>query len=279
MRAIRSATSGCIASGSLPSTAADRLVGRFASTSAIIWWDSLRSSVAIRSTGTRRRNSNGRVSGGPAILPSSSAARSGPSARSITSRANSIPPSAPAAAAPAAAISLKTESVVSAPTGRSRAISGREALDLLLAQPLRGRSRRARSRARPSGRPPCARLRPPGRRAALRSGPRRGPAGVRPARPGDAALRPSAASPPGSSCAPAGPPGRGRCRRAARPGAGSRRPPRAPLPLPLPTEAVSSPGRAPSRARARTAAPAPRARAASAARGSSPARACAASAW
>ena len=64
-------------------------------------------------------------SGAPAERrPSTSAARSGPSARSITSRANSIPPLTPPAAPPAlAASSLNIDSVVSAPTERSRAIS------------------------------------------------------------------------------------------------------------------------------------------------------------
>ena len=92
MRAIRSAMSGCWRSGRRASTCAASVVSRLASTSAIVCGDSLRSIAALRSGGTRCRNSNGGRSVRADSRPRTSAARSGPSARSITPRAKSTPP-------------------------------------------------------------------------------------------------------------------------------------------------------------------------------------------
>ncbi len=92
--------------------------------SAIVCGDSLRRSAAVRSGGTRCRNSNGGVSVRAESRPRTSAARSGPSARSITPRAKSRPPATPNSRVLAnAASSLKIESVVSAPTELRLAIS------------------------------------------------------------------------------------------------------------------------------------------------------------
>ena len=68
MRAMRSAIAGWSCSGMWESTSAASPAGRLASTSATVCADSPRSSVATRSAGTRRRNSNGlaRAAGGHA---------------------------------------------------------------------------------------------------------------------------------------------------------------------------------------------------------------------
>jgi hypothetical protein len=87
MRAIRSDTSACSSSGRFASTSAARTVCRLAMTSALTCGASLRRNAAICSAGVRRRNSNGRISMTADRRPVISAARSGPSERSSTSRA------------------------------------------------------------------------------------------------------------------------------------------------------------------------------------------------
>ena len=123
MRAIRNAMSGCWRSGRRASTCAASVVSRLARISAIVCGDSLRSSAAVRSGGTRCRNSNGGRSVRADSRPSTSAARSGPSARSITPRAKSTPPATSESPSVSAVSSAKIESVVSAPTVLRRAIS------------------------------------------------------------------------------------------------------------------------------------------------------------
>ena len=87
MRAIRSAISAWSESGRFESTCEASVVCRLAITSAIVCGDSLRRNVTICSGGVLRRNSNGRRSITVDMRPMISSARSGPSARSSTSRA------------------------------------------------------------------------------------------------------------------------------------------------------------------------------------------------
>ncbi len=97
-----------------------------------------RRKAAICSGGVRRRNSNGRVSMTVESRPSSSSARSPPSARSSTSRANSMPPAtSPSPSGPAAAASsARIDSVVLLLDRAQLAPSPARALDLVLAQVL-----------------------------------------------------------------------------------------------------------------------------------------------
>jgi hypothetical protein len=87
IRAMRSAISGCSFSGRLERTWAARVVWRLAMTSAVVCGDSLRRKVTTCSGGVLRRNSKGRFSMTLDSRPMISAARSGPRARSSTSRA------------------------------------------------------------------------------------------------------------------------------------------------------------------------------------------------
>ena len=120
-----------------------------------------RSSVAIRSGGIRFRKSNGRGSALADSRPRRSAARSGPSARSITSRAKSTPPLTPAVAPVTVASSLKIDSAVSAPTEFSLAISiDRPSIS---SSPIRAITLAARSD--PSAASNTAALRAPDRRS------------------------------------------------------------------------------------------------------------------
>jgi hypothetical protein len=92
--ATRRAISACCSAGNSRRTCAARRLWRFASTSAIACGDSLRRKTCSWSAGVRRRNSNGRRSMTADRRAMMSAARSGPTERSSTSRANSTPPSA-----------------------------------------------------------------------------------------------------------------------------------------------------------------------------------------
>ena len=128
IRAIRSAMSACSDSGRCASTAAAKVVCRFATTRAIVAGASLRKKVMICSGGVRRRNSNGRISITVDRRPMISSARTPPSARSSTSRAYSTPPAASESyAMTVATSSSSTVSVVAGGTRCSFAISSESA--------------------------------------------------------------------------------------------------------------------------------------------------------
>src|SRR3954471_8515501 len=122
--AMRSATSAWVSGGSDASTSAARVVCRLAIVRAIVCGASLRRNAQICSGGVRRRNSNGRISITADRRPIISAARTGPTDFSSTSRAYSKPPwPTKSSALVVSSTSVITASVVSAGTWRILAIS------------------------------------------------------------------------------------------------------------------------------------------------------------